>query len=259
MQGGEVLTFTIAVAGKGGVGKSTFAALAIRQLHEKSKAVILAVDADPNSNLGEKLGIEPGKTVGAIREELASLGEEPSKGMSKQEFLDYQVRLSLREGEGVDLITMGRQEGPGCYCYVNNVLRQIIDSISSKYDYVVIDNEAGMEHLSRRTTRSSDVLFVLCDRSKSSIDAAKRIAALATEMKLAIRRKVLVYNMRDAVEEVPQRDVVPSFDRAYSLRRSGAIQAMMQKGESLTDVPANDPAVLDVARVVDSECRFKTA
>src|SRR4030042_506267 len=186
MRGGEGLTFTIAVAGKGGVGKSTFAALAVRHLHEKTGSVVLAVDADPNPSLGAKVGSEPGKTVGGIREELMSLGEEPPKGMSKQEFLDYQVRLALKESEGVDLITMGRQEGPGCYCYVNNVLRQIIDSISSKYDYVVIDNEAGMEHLSRRTTRSSDVLFVLCDRSKSSIDAAVRIAALATEMKLVI-------------------------------------------------------------------------
>jgi len=251
------LTFTIAVAGKGGVGKSTFAALAIRHLHEKTKAVVLAVDADPNSNLGEKLGIEPGKTVGAIREELASLGEDSPKGLSKPEFLDYQVRLSLKESEGVDLITMGRQEGPGCYCYVNNVLRQIIDSISSKYDYVVIDNEAGMEHLSRRTTRSSDVLFVLCDRSKSSIDAAERIAALATEMKLVIGRKVLVYNMRDADEGGPPENGVPGFDRAYGLRRSGAIQAMMQEGESLVETPTDDPAVLDAARVVDSECPMK--
>jgi CO dehydrogenase maturation factor len=251
------LTFTIAVAGKGGVGKSTFAALAIRHLHEKTNAVVLAVDADPNSNLGEKLGIEAGKTVGGIREELASLVEEPPKGMSKQEFLDYQVRLSLREGEGVDLITMGRQEGPGCYCFVNNVLRQIIDSISSKYDCVVIDNEAGMEHLSRRTTRSSDVLFVLCDKSRSSVEAARRIATLATEMKIAIGKKALVFNMRDDDQGAPQNDV-PGFDLSYSVRRSGTIQAMMQKGESLVGVPMNDPAVLDVARIVDRERGAKT-
>ncbi|OGS41470.1 MAG: hypothetical protein A3K67_04015 [Euryarchaeota archaeon RBG_16_62_10] len=247
------MTFTIAVAGKGGVGKSTFAALAVRHLHESTKDVVLAVDADPNSNLGAKLGVEPGKTVGCIREELLSLGEEPPKGMSKQEFLDYQVRLALREGSGVDLITMGRQEGPGCYCYVNNMLRQIIDSISSKYRYIVIDNEAGMEHLSRRTTRSSDVLFVLCDRSRSSLEAAKRIAVLAVEMKLAIGRKALVFNLLDAdADELPAKQV-PGFDRVYGVRRSGIIQSSMRESDSLLDIRRTDPAFADVAKAVDGE------
>ncbi|OGS44386.1 MAG: hypothetical protein A3K76_03890 [Euryarchaeota archaeon RBG_13_57_23] len=251
------MTFTIAVAGKGGVGKSTFAALAVRHLHEKTGSVVLAVDADPNSNLGAKLGIEPGKTVGGIREELMSLGEEPPKGMSKQEFLDYQIRLALKEGNGVDLITMGRQEGPGCYCFVNNVLRQIIDSISSKYDYVLIDNEAGMEHLSRRTTRSSNVMFVLCDKSKSSIEAAKRIAVLAKEMNLSIGRKIIVFNMLDRNGDAPSADTVPGFDGVHALHKSEAIQAKMQEDESLVNLSREDPAFRDVARIVDIESRSK--
>ncbi len=259
MQGGTDLSFTIAVAGKGGVGKSTFAALAIRHLHASTGSVVLAVDADPNSNLGAKLGMDTGKTVGGIREELASLGEEPPQGMSKQEFLDYQVRLALREGDGADLITMGRQEGPGCYCFVNNVLRQIIDAISSKYDYVVIDNEAGMEHLSRRTTRSSNILFVLSDRSRTSIEAAKRIAALAGEMKLTVNRKAIVFNMLESASEEAARQSVPGFDVTYGVRKSSTIQARMLEGESLTGIPKDDIAFADVARVVDSECRFKTA
>jgi len=247
------VTFTIAIAGKGGVGKSTFAALAVRHLHETTKEVVLAVDADPNSNLGSKLGIEVGKTIGCIREELLSLGEEPPKGMSKQEFLDYQVKLALKEGDGVDLITMGRQEGPGCYCYVNNILRQIIDATATRYKYIVIDNEAGMEHLSRRTTRASDVLLVLCDRSKAALEAAKRIAVLAVEMKLDIKRKALVFNMVDANADGPPVEKVPGFNRVYAVRKSGIVQSKMQETESLMGIPGGDPAFSDVAKVVDSE------
>lgn len=247
------MTFTIAVAGKGGVGKTTFAALAIRHLHGAAHNVVLAVDADPNSNLGSKLGMEPGRTIGSIREELLSMGEEPPRGMAKQEFLDYQIRLALKEGDGVDLITMGRQEGPGCYCYVNNMLRTILDSISTKYNYVVIDNEAGMEHLSRRTTRASDVLFVLCDRSRASLDAAKRISSLATEMKLSINRKALVFNLLDVDAEGPPISELRGFDRVYGIRKSAAIQSRMQEGESLMDVPKRDPTFSDIAKAVDAE------
>lgn len=253
MQGGAGLTYTIAVAGKGGVGKSTFAALAVRHLNETTGEVVLAVDADPNANLGAKLGTEPGRTVGDLREEIMSRGGEPPPGMPKQEYIDYQIRLALKEGHAFDLITMGRQEGPGCYCYVNNLLRTLIDSISAKYHYVVIDNEAGMEHLSRRTTRSSDVLFVLCDRSKASLDAANRISALADDMKLSIRRKALVFNMIDPASEGPPTSRVPGFDAVYALRRSGMIQAMMEKEESLVDLPKNDPLFSDVRKAVDAE------
>ena len=213
------MTFTIAVAGKGGVGKSTFAAFAIRHLHESTGEVVLAVDADPNSNLGLKLGADPGRTVGSIREELTALGEEPPKGMSRHEYLEYQIRLALKEGTSFDLLTMGRQEGPGCYCYVNNMLRTFVDSLSGHSPYVVIDNEAGLEHLSRRTTRSPDVLFVLCDRSRTSLESAKRISALASEMKLAVRRKALVFNMLDPDAPGPPMREVEGFDAVHGVRR----------------------------------------
>ena len=189
------MTFTMAIAGKGGVGKTTFAALAVRYLSESKDEIVLAVDADPNSNLGAKLAFEPGRTLGSLREEMLARGDELPKDMPKHEYLEYQIRLAVKEGRGFDLLTMGRQEGPGCYCYVNNMLRNFLDTLSSRYDFVVIDNEAGMEHLSRRTTRSPDVLFVLCDRSKASVESAKRIAALADEMKIKAKRKALVYCM----------------------------------------------------------------
>ena len=247
------MTFTIAVAGKGGVGKSTFAAFAIRHLHESTGEVVLAVDADPNANLGLKLGSEPGRTVGSIREELTAAGDEPPKGISRQEHLEYQIRLALNEGTGFDLLTMGRQEGPGCYCYVNNMLRTFVDALSVQRKYVVIDNEAGLEHLSRRTTRSSDVLFVVCDRSKTSLESAKRISLLTDEMKLSVQRKVLVFNMLDPGSDGPPVNEVGGFDAVHGIRRSAFVQAQSLETESLIEVPKRDLAFSDVARAVNAE------
>lgn len=245
------MTFTIAVAGKGGVGKTTFSALAIRHLHERTGEVVLAVDADPNANLGAKLGTEPGRTLGSIREELLAMGEGQPSGMSKPELIDYQVRLAVKEGEGFDLITMGRQEGPGCYCFVNNLLRTVVDSVSEKYAYAVIDNEAGMEHLSRRTTRAADVLFVVSDGSKASLDAARRIASLADEMGIKVGKKALVRNLGDPSGQGGQGPGIEGFDSVHHVRRSARIRADSEEAESLMGVPRTDPAFADVGSAVD--------
>ncbi|HID11122.1 MAG TPA: carbon monoxide dehydrogenase, partial [Candidatus Latescibacteria bacterium] len=140
----------VAVSGKGGTGKTTIAALLVRKLM-RMDGPVLAVDADPNSNLGEQLGMEVGETIGDIREEV--LEEELPPGMTKDRYLELRIQETLTEGEGVDLLTMGRPEGPGCYCYVNHLLRGFLDRLSKNYRHIVVDNEAGMEHLSRRTTR----------------------------------------------------------------------------------------------------------
>ena len=247
------MTFVIAVAGKGGVGKTTFAALTVRHLRETTGEVVLAVDADPNSNLGEKLDTPPGRTLGDIREDILAKGDEQPQGVSKQEQIDYQIRLALKEGDGFDLLTMGRQEGPGCYCFVNNMLRTIMDSLADRYKYVVIDNEAGMEHLSRRTTKRSDILFVLHDGSKSSLEASKKISALADEMKIKIGRKALVCNLMGGRSETSSIPELPGFDAAYGIRRSSDIQARMVETESLMELRKTDPAFSDVAGVVDAE------
>lgn len=251
------MSFTVALAGKGGVGKTTLSALAILHLHRLAGGVVLAVDADPNSNLGAKLGVEPGRTLGTIREELMSMGEEPPPSISKQEHIDYQIKLALKEGDGFDLLTMGRPEGPGCYCYVNNMLRTVVDTLSSKYEYIVIDNEAGLEHLSRRTTRSPDLLIVVCDASKASLDAAKRISRLADDMKIGARRKALVFNMLDIASTGPPASSMDRFDAVYSVRRSGTILSGMTETESLTDIPETDPAVKDLGRIIDSERKLR--
>ena len=198
-------TVTIALAGKGGVGKTSIAAMLIKYLVETQKSTVLAIDADPSSNLNMVLGLELEWTVGDIREDLlaqvkssltgggAAMGALPG-GVTKRDFLDYKIRSTLSEGEQVDLIAMGRSEGQGCYCAVNHNLREVIDTISKNYRYIVIDNEAGMEHLSRRTTRDVQHMLVVSDPTLRGLVAAERIAALRSELNINIENTYLVIN-----------------------------------------------------------------
>jgi len=195
------MTTTIALAGKGGTGKTTVAALLIRYLVEERTGAILAIDADPASNLNFVLGMELYQTIGEIREDMldqvqtsgALAGSMPG-GMSKQEYLDYHVQMSLVEGERVDLLAMGRPEGPGCYCAANQMLRVILDRLEKQYDYVVIDNEAGMEHLSRRTTRDVDVLLLVTDPTQRGLITAKRMQDMVPELEIGVGHVYLVLN-----------------------------------------------------------------
>jgi CO dehydrogenase maturation factor len=194
------MSLLIAVAGKGGVGKSTISALLVRSLSEKG--MVLAVDADPNSNLGQKLGTAVPGTVGEVREGLLTKQGELPRDMSKQEYLKLKLKQILAEGEAFDLLTMGRPEGPGCYCYVNNLLRAFVDQLMNDYPYVVIDNEAGMEHLSRRTARSIDLLLLVSDPTQIGLGTVKRLSELADELELKVGRKVLLINgVRKGQEE----------------------------------------------------------
>lgn len=199
------MTTTIALAGKGGVGKTSLAAMIIKFLTENRKGYILAVDADPSSNLHMALGVDLEWTVGDIREDLlsqvqaslltggAAMGTLPG-GISKREHLDYHIRSSLVEADKFDLIAMGRSEGPGCYCAVNHNLREVIDSISRNYQYIVIDNEAGLEHLSRRTTRDVQHLIIISDPSLRGLQTAARILDIKDELKISIEHTYLVMN-----------------------------------------------------------------
>jgi CO dehydrogenase maturation factor len=199
------MPITIALAGKGGVGKTSVAAMIIKFLIQNRSGSVLAIDADPSSNLNMVLGLDLDWTVGDIREEMlsqvksslveggAAMGALPG-GVSKREYLDYQIRSSLTEGDRVDLIAMGRSEGQGCYCAVNHNLREVIDSISKNYQYLVIDNEAGMEHLSRRTTRDVQHLLVISDPTQRGIVAAERIASFRHELDIHIENTYLVIN-----------------------------------------------------------------
>jgi CO dehydrogenase maturation factor len=185
---------TIAISGKGGTGKSTVAALVIRWLNEHRSGSILAVDADSNVNLNEILGVKISNTVGAIREEMKKCVNNLPSGMTKQQFLEYKIQTSLAETRCFDLIAMGRPEGPGCYCYANNLLRDILNTLGENYEYVVIDNEAGMEHLSRRTTQTIDYLLSVSDASPRGIQTAVRISKLLEELDTRVRTRFLVLN-----------------------------------------------------------------
>jgi len=185
---------TIAISGKGGTGKSTLAALIIRWLSEHRAKSILAVDADSNVNLNDILGVKIKDTVGAIREEMKKSVNNLPAGMTKQQFLEYKIQTSLVETRCFDLIAMGRPEGPGCYCYANNLLRDILKTLGENYEYVVIDNEAGMEHLSRRTTQTIDFLLSVSDASPRGIQTAARISKLIEELDTRVRARFLIVN-----------------------------------------------------------------
>lgn len=216
------MTTTIALAGKGGTGKTTVAGMIIKYLVQNQSGAILAIDADPSANLNMVLGLELGWTVGEIREGLlekvqssisaggAAMGSIQG-GMSKHDYLDYEIRSALEEGERFDLIAMGRSEGQGCYCAVNHNLRDILDSLSHNYSYVVIDNEAGMEHLSRRTTRDVDHLFVVSDPTQRGIVAAERIQELKNEIQINIKNTYFILN------RVPEQIPPPLLDRVEQM------------------------------------------
>jgi len=185
----------IAVSGKGGTGKTLISSLLIRSL-KGSDRDILAIDADPDSNLPEALGIEVERTVGDVREELkkdTAAGNIP-QGANKWDMLDYKIMESVIETPEFDLLVMGRPEGSGCYCAVNNMLRKIIETLSSSYDTIVIDTEAGLEHLSRRTTQNVDIMLVVTDTSKRGILTAQRIGELSKELNISFNESYLIVN-----------------------------------------------------------------
>jgi CO dehydrogenase maturation factor len=188
------LSFNIAVAGKGGSGKTSLASLVIRYLMKKGAGPILAIDADPNANLGESLGLDIKQTIGAI---IASFNDEKINippGMTKEAYLDFKLNEAIVEAKGLDLVTMGRGEGPDCYCYPNVILRKFADSLSGNYPYMVMDNEAGMEHLSRRTTQDVDELLIISDHTVKGVRTVARIIELVDELKLVVKRQSVIIN-----------------------------------------------------------------
>jgi CO dehydrogenase maturation factor len=199
------MTTTIALAGKGGTGKTTVSAMIVKYLIQKGKTPILAIDADPSANLNMVLGVDLDVTVGGIREDMLKQVKSAQNvggaargsiggGMSKHDYLDYEIHSSLIESDHFDLIAMGRSEGPGCYCAVNHTLRDILDKLSDNYPYVVMDNEAGMEHLSRRTTQDVQHLFIISDPTQRGVVAATRIAELKDELNIKVENSYFILN-----------------------------------------------------------------
>jgi CO dehydrogenase maturation factor len=183
--------YSVALAGKGGTGKTTIAGFLIRYLVEKGKTPVLAVDADANANLNEVLGLKVEETLGDAREEMK---RGVGTGMTKDVFMEMKLQEAVVEASGFDLIVMGRPEGAGCYCAANSLLTMYLDKLMQNYDYLVMDNEAGMEHISRLTTNNIDVLLVVSDPTRRGIQAAARIVELTDELGLNISRKLVIVN-----------------------------------------------------------------
>ncbi len=249
------MSFTIAVAGKGGVGKSTLAALIILKLVKNAKGALLAVDADPNVNLNQLLGVEVHQTVGGLREETLKVikkGDFPA-GMSKSMYLQMGLEECLIEDKGLDLLVMGRQEGPGCYCLVNSILREFLDSIIRNYRYAIIDNEAGMEHLSRHTTRDVDLLLVISDDNLVSLRSAGNISRMGEELELRIKKKYLILNkVKEKIslhleKEIKKNDLT----LLGRIPQDEFILSLSKEGRSLKNLPKDSPALRSVANLLE--------
>ncbi len=240
------MSLSIVSSGKGGVGKTTLCALLVRYFIELGKKPVLAVDADPNSTLGALLGMEPEIKIGDIREEINDPANVPV-GVPKVRILETKLHEIVQEGKGFDLVTMGRGEGPGCYCYVNNLLRQLLSQLKKSYPVVIIDNEAGMEHLSRLTTDNVDCLIAVSEPTDPSVRTVGRILELVESLPTKIARKALLFNrtingqvpdvVRDRAKDFPvsvQMELSHNCDLVELAERGGSIFELPGK---LTDNP----------------------
>jgi len=247
------VTFSIAVSGKGGTGKTTISALLLRAMAERGKMPVLAVDADPNSNLNDSLGVPLKRSVGEIRENLLATQQNLPPDQSKESYLDYMVQSALTESDRFDLLAMGRPEGPGCYCYVNNILRKVVDSIASHYPYVIMDTEAGLEHLSRRTTKDLDVLMVTTDPTARGITTAARIAELVKELDTKVGH---IYAIANRVPQTLDNRVREDLQKAgldclTVVPEDELVQEFEVEGKPIYNLPAHSKAFKSVAGIID--------
>lgn len=247
-----MMTKHISVAGKGGTGKTTLCALLIRYLKERGKKPVLAVDADANANLHEALGLEVSETIADLLAETKEYGAIPA-GMSKDVWVEYKLQSALAESKDVDLLVMGGPEGPGCYCYPNDLLRRYMENMSRNYPYLVMDNEAGLEHLSRRVAQDVDVLLVTSDATARGVRSAGRVHRLVQSLQVKVGEMYLVLTkagdgqaeaLHDEIEGtgLPLAGVIPLDPLVveYDLH-----------GRPLFDLPADSVAVKAVDDMLD--------
>lgn len=240
------MSHIIAVTGKGGVGKTTVSSLIVRQLIKNNMTPVLAIDADPNSCLDAALGVAVEKTVGRVREEAKSEIPGMTSGISKMELLRLKIAESLVESDGFDLIAMGRPEGAGCYCYANNVLKSVIAEISGQYPWVVLDNEAGLENLSRRIVQKVDLLVLVSDASNAGLDTLKRLHGLSGEMKIEYSRLLLVVN-RIRSGKLPQKaediKTQTGADLLLGLPDDEELAQLAEEGKPMLGISDDNPVV----------------
>ncbi len=247
------MSYIIAVSGKGGVGKTTVSSLLVRQLIQNGKTPVLAVDADPNSCLDAALGVKAEKTVGRVREEAKSEIPGMTSGISKMELLRLKIAESLVEAKDFDLIAMGRPEGAGCYCYANNVLKSVILEISGQYPYVVLDNEAGLENLSRRIVQKVNMLVLVSDASNAGLETLRRLHELAREMKIEYDRLALVVNRIRGGSLPPKAEELKADTGAndlIGLPDDGEVAAFAEAGRSMLELGDGNPVVQKIDGMV---------
>lgn len=247
------MSFNIAVAGKGGTGKTSVAGIIIRYLRNAGLGPILAVDADPNANLGESLGLDIKQTVGRMLYDFQREKINIPPGMTKEVYLEYKLNEAMVETKGLDLLTMGRGEGPDCYCYPNAILRKFVDTLSENYAYMIMDNEAGMEHLSRGTTQNIDELLLISDHSVKGVRTVARIRDLVSELKLSVKRQSVIINLVPekldplVADELKRWEISP----AATIPFDEEVYQYDLKLKPLLELPDNSKAVRAVKTLMD--------
>jgi CO dehydrogenase maturation factor len=245
------MTFSIALAGKGGVGKTTVAGMLIKYLVAKGKTPILAVDADSNANLNEVLGLEVHDTLGQAREDMKK-GKVPS-GMTKDVFMSMRLEQAVAEEEGFDLVVMGTPEGAGCYCAANSLLAGFLEKLVNNYSFVVMDNEAGMEHISRLTTKNVDLLLIVSDTSRRGLQAGMRINKLSKELNIGVAKSYLIINQAksDLPPEVMDLISQDGLELAGTVPADDTVYEYDLKGKPTIAIEENNPAVKAVFDIFD--------
>ncbi|MBA3031218.1 MAG: AAA family ATPase [Desulfobacteraceae bacterium] len=245
------MAYTIALAGKGGTGKTTVAGMLIKYLEKKNKGPILAVDADANANLNEVLGLKVENTLGGAREDMKK-GKVP-EGMTKDIFISMKLEEALVEAKGYDLVVMGQPEGAGCYCAANSLLTNFLEKLSGNYPYVVMDNEAGMEHISRLTTKNVDVLLIVTDTSRRGIQAGLRIHELAKGLNIGVKNSYLIINMN---KEEPSKEVVQMLQdkglaMAGTIPENDMVYQYDLDGRPTVEIPEDNQAIQAAYAIFD--------
>jgi CO dehydrogenase maturation factor len=237
------MAFTIALAGKGGTGKTTMAGFLVKYLLTHGRTPVLAVDADSNSNLNEVLGVQVRDTLGNAREDMKK-GSVPS-GMTKDVFMSMKLEEAVVESDGFDLIVMGRPEGAGCYCAANSLLAGFLEKLVDNYPYIVMDNEAGMEHISRLTTKNVNVLLLVSDPSRRGLQAALRIDELARELNIGVEKSCIVINQ---VKEPPSPEVLrmisdAGVELAGTVPEDATVYQFDYNGRPTIQLPEDSPSL----------------
>jgi len=247
------MSFSIAVSGKGGSGKTTAAALIIKALIERGDGAVLAVDADPNSTLAMALGITPPTTISDMREDIMERRIEIPAGVPKERMFEYKFHEMVLENPGFDFLAMGRPEGPKCYCYVNHLLRKYLDQLSQDYAYVLIDNEAGMEHLARRTTDNVDLLVLVSQPTVVGLESVRRISSLASKLPIVVKREALLLNMvkgEGVSPDIAQRAREMGHQDLFPISYDPEVERAWEKGRSLLELPPSNPACVAASAMI---------